>query len=102
MTDQPNGQTEVRISYKWGISCNPRPTTWSGRIAGILRGYADRLDGCNSLAIQMRSEPEISRETHIEIQKLGVRYMELLLKGEVVRESTESALQTALPDLFRA
>lgn len=90
---------KIRAQYRHRIAVN-ETTGWRDRLGNFLRRIADRVDGRDSLALEMASVPPVPRMRRRECVHIGLQAMSTAFKEVVREESCELILHEAHPELF--
>lgn len=91
-----------RIDDKWWylVSLGGRKLGYQARIAEFFRRLASRIDGRITIAITMKSDPEVSMETKCQCINRGFKLSEKLFIEEVKLQSIERGYRNSYPEHF--
>lgn len=87
-------------SYKVTVTCNTPTTGWRAKLGRWLRSIADLMDGKQSLAIELWSDPPLRCDVHESCVRTGVDAMAKAFKAEVEDAKREELFRLARPELF--
>lgn len=96
MADPKQLWSRVRVR----VASNSRPRTWREHLAQLARKVADRLDGRQSLALEMASSPAVPPAIQDRCVVLGVDLMFRLLSDSARAEAQEQMLRHSRPHLY--
>ena len=71
-------------------------------LAWGFRRLADRIDGAESLTVEIESEPAVSVDDQVAILQCGLTHSRNLFVERVKQEAAEQVMREALPSLFRS
>jgi len=89
-----------RVAARFVLSCNERAATWKQRVAAKLRDLADRVDGRESLALRMESNPPLPESVKAECVHAGLLHLAQCVEASLIAEVNERRMQRALPHLY--
>jgi len=69
-------------------------------LAWSIRRLADRIDGAESMTIEITSTPVIPMQDRVSVINCGLMHSRNLFVELVEHEATEQAMRKVLPDLY--